>query len=114
MIEKIKETFEKYFQPWGIKFPENYQEGLIQDGWQIKYKMTQEGFLFQAAHRMTSTQACRIHPDGKLESLPYHEQEFFAVGKTDEETEANQKAMQENNQNYCVKMRALGINFDFQ
>ena len=88
MSDKIKQAFDKQFEPWGIVLPEadlkERRKGSInKGGWSINYRFGTEGGLeyieYFATHRMTNDTLNRIYENGKWEVVGYC-QEFYVVG----------------------------------
>lgn len=113
-MDKIRSTFNEYFQPWEIKLPNPCPEKgeIKKEGWFINYALIDGGLEFWAGHRMTNSRYVRIENDGKyadMEAQGWYEKEFYSIGDTEEQTRANERAMQTHNRRFYDHMKERGL-----
>ncbi len=115
-MDKIRESFARYFEPFGIQLPAAApaQGQLSQGGWSIRYAILQDGrgqpFLeFVAFNRFTNPRHIRILSSGEVVSLPEIQEEFSFDPKVPGDREAAQARMIEHNKAVMEDLKKKGL-----
>lgn len=97
MMNKIRQSFQQYFQTEGVSLPDPIPaSGTVQEGgWVIRYRLNEgnESLDLYAENRRTNSRHIRIHADGQVEPLENYRDNLVLE---DDSEEAWARASQQN------------------
>lgn len=115
-MDKIRESFKKYFDAFGIQLPDPTpaQGQLSQGGWTISYALLsdeqgQPCLEFVAYNRFTNPRHERILHSGEVISLPIFKEEFIYDADVPGDREAAQARMIEHNKAVMEDLKKKGL-----